>query len=207
MSSSQKTKPSFTWPEDKQVAQHMRPLYQKARNSLRVNESRNAADGNKTDRKRYLWPVVWDHRNYDPTTCDVLRKARRKFQNRGWAIYWRTPSNETHPSVEWGCYVELNDQRHGIPKNLIEQDLINTVFEQAIATSDQTHQWENIERTIWVNTKWQSYKNAVQLCLDYEIAIEPEELMIYDMNSAEYIHGVYNHLDAIIKSELYKRCF
>ena len=207
MSSTRKTKPEFVWPEDKGRAQHLRPLYIKARNQLRVNESRNAADGINTDRKRHLWPVIWDHRNYDPTTCAVLQAATRKFRNRGWAIYWRTPSIETHPSVEWGCYVELNDQRTGIPKNIIEQDLINTVFEQAIATTEQGHQWENIDRTIWVNTKWVDYKNAVQLCLDHDIAIEPEELMIYDMNSTDYIHGVYNHLDAIIKSELYKANF
>ena len=206
MSSSQKTKPSFTWPEDKQVAHHLRHLYAKARKSLKVNNSKNAQDGPDTAR-RQLWPVVWDHRNYDPTTTEVLKTARNRFRDRGWAIYWRTPSPQKHPSVEWGCYVELNDQRTGIPKNLIEQDLINAVFENAIASKQQSDMWENIESTIWVNRKWEQYKNAVELCFEHDIVVEPQELMIYDMNSVEYIHGVYHHLDAIIKSELYERAF
>lgn len=210
----QRLKPSYTWPEDKEVATSHLPIYYKARADLIVNPTKNAADPQPPSRTR-LYQMVYDHRSYHPAVRKVLNTARTKFRNRGWAIYFRdvppTSPEAMRYSIDditarmFGSHVELNEQRYGCPTNILQRDLINAVFRQAIDSNEQTHHWENTERLTWIYKPWKTYHQTVATAIAHNIVVEPTELAeAYPIDSVDYNDAVYDHLDRLATSELFR---
>jgi hypothetical protein len=214
MTQTSQKKPNYVWPEDREVARSLLPIYHKARADLIVNPTKNAADPQPPARTR-LYSVCYDHLSYNPHVRKVLNTARTKFRNRGWAIYYRDVGPTSDEAMRYsigdisarmfGSHVELNEQRYGLPSNIVQRDLINAVFQQAITANGQEDLWENPERLTWIYTPWKVYYDTISTALEHHITVEPSELMeAYDPDSVDYNDAVYDHLDRLAASELFR---